>query len=77
MVATIVVVAAVLVTAALLVWFVRARHPEQASRHRDTALDTASDRVYGKNPPGPAGADAERQDPDQPGSRRDVEPPRA
>ena len=73
-VATIVI--AVLVTAALVVWFVRARHPERASRHRDTAPDTASDQIYGKNPPGPAGADAERQDPDQPGSRPDVEPPR-
>ncbi len=71
----IIIVVAALVVLGVIVWFVRAQHPEQAAGHADTHSDAEGSRYYGNNPPGPAGADAEAQDPDDLGNRRGSPPP--
>ena len=61
----IVVVAALLVTAGCVAWFLLARkHPENASTHDDASPISTSDQLYAGSDR-PAGPDAESMDPDE------------
>jgi hypothetical protein len=66
----------VALTIVVVAWFFTARrHPEDAADHSDEHADTPSERFYGRHPPGPAGADAESQRPDDVGSAFNPPPP--
>jgi peroxiredoxin len=66
-----VIVAITVVCAAVLVaWlFLTPKHPENGASHADEQPpETLAQRLYGRNPPGPAGPDAESQNPDDIGN---------
>jgi hypothetical protein len=68
----------VTVAAAVLVvawFFTTTKHPENGSTHAADVHETLSLRFYGSNPTGPAGADAESQQPDDTGNAWDPPPP--
>jgi hypothetical protein len=67
----IVVIVCVAVTVAVVVWFVRATHPENAASHWDEHPDTLAERFYGPRPSAPAGPDAESQRPQDTGNAWD------
>ena len=48
---------------------------ERTSRADEEARETLSLRLYGRNPPGPAGPDAESQNPDDTGNAWSRPPP--
>jgi len=54
----------------LVSWFfLTSKHPENGASHADEeARETLASRLYGRNPPGPAGPDAESQNPDDTGN---------
>ncbi len=67
----------VVIGGALVAWFfLTPKHPEAGSSHTDEYPDTLSERFYGPNPSGPAGPDAEEQNPEDPGNAWDPPPPR-
>ena len=63
MLVIIVITSTVIITLALVAWFLfTPKHPETAASHVDEYPDTPSNRFYGPVPPGPsgpAGPDAE------------------
>jgi hypothetical protein len=62
----------VVVAGALIAWFVfTPHHPENGASHSDDHPETLSQRFYGRNPPGPAGPDAESQRPEDTGNAWD------
>jgi hypothetical protein len=66
----------VVVAGALIAWFVfTPHHPENGASHSDDHPETLSQRFYGRNPPGPAGPDAESQRPEDTGNAWDPPPP--
>ena len=72
MVAALVVAVTAVVAIALIAWFFLTRHhAEDGAGAADELVDTPSERFYGRNPSGPAGADAEPQRPDETGSSGD------
>jgi hypothetical protein len=72
-----VVVATVLGAVVLVAWFFTSKaHPERGSGHADDeARETTAARLYGTNPPGPAGPDAESQNADDVGNAMGPPPP--
>ena len=65
MLADVVVVVSTMATAAVVAWFALAKkHPENSASHRDEHPDTPAERFYGPHPSGPAGPDAEWQEPE-------------
>lgn len=70
---TLVIILAVVATAAVVAWFiVNRQNPERAARHSQPDTVTTSERLY-ETADRPAGPDAETMDPDQLGG--DHRPP--
>jgi hypothetical protein len=74
---TIIVAISVVCAVVLVFWFfLTHKHPENGASHADEdPRETLALRLYGRNPPGPAGPDAESQNADDTGNAWSRPPP--
>jgi hypothetical protein len=76
-VVALVIILSVVSTVVLTAWFfLTPEHPERGASHADEEPpETLAMRLYGRHPSGPAGPDAESQNPEDTGNSLDPRPP--